>query len=420
MPAIFRRNRFGWIFAAMLLAPTSLLAQADRIDQESLNSILLAISSPAPESMRQAEQAWSLHAASTSDNLARYAMALAWARNNRHQAAFDLIDAMSPAVRQAGPLRRLRLWLLIKLRKDEAAKSELESMLADLKVRATKPPSEKDLDDLQFVSKLVTHLERTDDRPDHLTRQQAQTWTAALKSLPAAWQKDLATHQDGIGNELTEREQKVRETYQTWHTKNDKELNDTQTRLAELTQQETAAKLQSEADTKAHQEYVKQVGPQIAALEAQAAPLIASRNSLRKPGKPIGRSTAGVKDAGQRRDIEQANFHADQEYDSDLKEYEAKLKQLNNQIARIERQAAPLYAQRNALENKVIQSRTALEKIQKPLAVQVKNQQRLTKLLGDQPTWETPGNLASLRALEAYSILSFPAEVDRIIRTRNK
>src|SRR5262245_7932632 len=137
MPARFLDCRFGWFCAAMLLAPASLWAQAtDRIDQESLNAIVLAISSPAPENLRQAEQAWNLHATTTSDNLARYAMALAWARNNRHQAAFDLIDALPPTVRQSGPLRRIRIWLLVKLRKDEPAKAELESMIADFKARS--------------------------------------------------------------------------------------------------------------------------------------------------------------------------------------------------------------------------------------------------------------------------------------------
>jgi hypothetical protein len=421
MPADFLASRSGWFFAAMVLAPASLFAQTpDRIDQESLNSILLAISSPAPENVRQAEQAWNLHATTTSDNLARYAMALAWARNNRHQAAFDLIDAIPPAVRQAGPLRRLRIWLLIKLRKDEPAQAELESMITDLKTKATSPPSEKDLDDVRFLAKLVTHLERTDDRPDHLTRNQANAWSASLASLPEAWRKDLDTHRDGLLNELAERERKVKDTYQIWRTKTEKDLEEAQARLTELTQQEVATKSQLETETKAHQDYFNKVGPQIAALEAKAAPLIAQRSALRKPIKPRDQSTAGVQDPERRRQIQQANDRAEREYDRDLKEYNTQLDRLNAQIAPLERQAAPLYAQLTALKNKVAQTQAALEKIQKPLAVQTKNEQRLAKLLAEQPTWETAGNLAALRALEAYSILSFPAEVDRINRTRNK
>lgn len=421
MPANLLASRFGWLFAAVFLAPASLFAQApDRIDQESLNSILFAISAPAPENARQAEQAWALHAATTSDNLARYAMALAWARNNRHQAAFDLIDAVPLVIRQAGPLRRLRLWLLVKLRKDEPAAAELDAFVTELKTRATNPPTEKDLEDVQFLSKLVTHLECADDRPDHLTRNQAQAWNAALASLPEAWRKDLDRHRDGLLAELAERERKVRETYQTWRTKTEKDLADTRSRLAELTRQETTAKMQWEADTKAHQDYFDKVRPQLAALEAQAAPLIAARNALRKPIKPRDRSTVGIKDSARRREIEQENDREEREYNRDLKEYESRRDRLNAQIAPIERQAAPLYAQLTALKTKMMQSQVALEKIQKPLAVQTKNEQRLAKILVDQPTWETAGNLAALRALEAYSILSFPAEVDRINRTRNK
>jgi chromosome segregation ATPase len=212
----------------------------------------------------------------------------------------------------------------------------------------------------------------------------------------------------------------VKDTYQTWRTKTDNDLVDTRNRLADLTRQEATAKTQLEADTKAHQEYFDKVRPQLAALEAQAAPLITARDGLRKPTKPRDKSTAGVKDPARRREIEQENDREEREYNRDLKEYEAQRNRLNAQIAPLERQAAPLYAQLTALQNKVKQTQTALEKIQKPLIVQAKNEQRLAKLVADQPTWETAGNLAALRALEAYSILSFPAEVDRINRTRNK
>lgn len=409
------------LLTALLILPTAAIAQpADSAAAEALRPVLTAVVTPSAENIKLAERAWQLRAGASSDVLGTYAMALACARNNRQQVALEMLEKLPPQVRQAGPLRRFHLWLLVRLRQDEVAQTRLETFIRDLPKRAAQPPTPNDLEDVKFLTGLLTFLGQVEDRADHLTRQQAQAWLAPLQALPPTWREKIDTHQAELLAEHAERQRKVQESFAAWRTKTEAELEDTKGRLTELKAQNTTITQRLEAETTAHQDYVKQVGPQVAALEAQAAPLLAARKALVIPRKPQKRDTSRARDASDKSKIERENELEERRYDKERKEYEASRSRLDAQLAPLDRQLTPLYAAERNLRQKAEKTKFDFDKLQKPLTAQLKNEERLTKILGDTPTWDAPGNLAQLRSLDGYSILAFPAEVERINRALNK
>ncbi len=240
MPDTILLLRFALLLTATLANCGTAGAQdAAPGDGQALNQILLAISNPSPEAGRIAEEVWKIHGGPTADVLTQYAMALAFVRNNRHQQAFDLVEGIPPVVRKAGPLRRLRVWLLIRMRKDELAQPEVQSMLDELQTKAKSAPAAGDVEDMQFLAKVVTYFEQIGNRPEHVTPAQAAAWRKQIEGFPAAWQTDVPVGREAILTEHAERTAQSQAAYKVWRVNTDQELTNVQGKVAELQQQAT-------------------------------------------------------------------------------------------------------------------------------------------------------------------------------------
>lgn len=413
-----------WIFPFLLVGlSSSASAQNSAVDPvvpalPALPTILQALKEPSPAHLRQAELVWQQQQSVLgTDVLTRYAMALAFVGNNRHTSAYVLMESLPEPTRQAGPLRRLWIWLAVKMRKDEIAQREFQRLMDELTTQANPgPPASNQLEDLQFAAKLITYLEVIAEREAPLDVPQSKDWWAKLEALPDTWRKELPALRSAMQDEKVQLERQLQENYAAWLAKTNQELAEVKERLAAFKPQELDAQQQYEAAVAQHQDFLKLAAPQMDTLQRQAASAQATLRSLFPPLEPArpARDSKGNLAAGAERAYERAM----ENYRSSVRSYQNAVAQCNNTIAGANRQAAVLTRQDEGFQRKIAQEFAQLKKIQNPRETADKNHERLTKTLLENASWDRPASLAKLRALEAYRLINLNAEAERIERKR--
>ncbi len=390
-----------------------------------LPTILRAVKEPTPAHLRAAEQIWQQHQTVLGgDMLARYAMALALVANNRHANAFTLLENTPEVARKAGPLRRLWIWLAVKTKKDDVANHELQALILDLAARATVPladavpPTINDLDDLEFAAKMIVYLELVAERELPLDAAQAKTWWKRLEALPEPWRNDLPALRTAMQEEKTKQQLQQRANHCAWVAKTTQEFAEAKDRVAELEPKEKDAREKLAMVTSQYQDFLKQAEPQMETCKFRITQGQAALKALREPREPgqPGDERGRPVISGPLYTLYQQRLA---EYRAAVQQYQAATIQINSTLAAFNQQAAELTREDNAYKSNIAQGQAQLRKLQTPLQNAQKTHERLRKTLAENATWDSPANLANLRTLELYRLLSLTAEAERIERKRN-
>jgi hypothetical protein len=384
-----------------------------------LDEVLLAATSPSPVTFRAAEQAWQGQQDGAADILTKYAMALAFASNNRYPQAFELMEGIPYVARKAGPLRRLYVWLTVKLKKDELAANEIQSLVEELGARSQQKPSEKDIEDVVFVGKLVAYFHHVAERDEPLEPAKAKDWWLVLTSLPAEWRGELLAIEQAEIAGYQKREKELRDTYNPWRQKTDADLAAIQHTLAGLAVKEAAATTDLTTAVNNWKALRKSFEPQLDDIEREERRLEPLKRSLGNPPTPPRKPSKG-KDG-------KPNPAEERRYDREEREYEAKRREYDRKKSSLDREYQALSAKRNAINQQlaplqaiVNQKQAALVKIQVPRQQTQNKELAIQKLLTDRPRWDTPGSLSTLRSLDAYVSIDMPTEVARIRAARSR
>ena len=413
-------------FVVLLLLASQANSQAPAVGL--FDQILPAISNPSLANLRVAEQAWQSQDPATADVLSKYTMAMARVANNRDVSALELIESIPTAVRSVGPIWRLRIWLAFKADKDELVHAEVRAFIDELKVRSAKPPSPKDLDDLQFLSQLVCYLESVAHRDGVLAPDQAKTWREALAALPAGWNEKLVAIQTELTAAYRQREQALKDGYAPWREKTDLEYAAAQQKTAAIVADAKTASDAVAAAVTAQETFTAAAKPQLQTLEASFNQLTAQRNAIRVPREPKEPSRpqrTGNRDRDSKN--EDAYDRALRQYNSDLglyknekAEYDRKVEPIDEKIRSVNGTVKGLVIQDAQLQQNIQLKKAELAKFAKPQQLAERNELRLKNLLADRPAWDSPGTLATLRSLDAYVQINLAREVARIQAARLK
>ncbi|WP_254513111.1 hypothetical protein [Anatilimnocola floriformis] len=415
------------VFVALILSFAGLPSQHACAD-ELIDRLLPAIAAPSLPNLRAAEQTWQSYDPATADVLSKYAMSLARAANNRDLPALELIESIPAGARSAGPLRRLHLWLALKASKDDVIHADMQTFIAQLKTRSANPPTATDLEDVQFLGKLVSYLELVANREGVLAPLQAKTWREALAALPAGWNADLRDTQTAMTATYREREQMLKENYALWRGDADEDYAAAQQKTAAIAVEVNAANDLVTAATAAYDTFLASARPQLQTLMATFNQLTVQRSTIPIPLAPTlpvrpQRDRDGNIDASEERSYKRALRQYDDDFEAYRKEkivYDEIVGAIDAQIAMVNTAAMVLQNQDAGHQQNIQAKRTAVARLEKPKQLAERNELRVKNLIADRPAWDSPGTLATLRSLDSYVQINLAREVTRIQTARLK